>query len=106
MDAYRLVYNHERAHSHLGFRPPADVYHPSPRPFPDPLPPIVYDDDADVRWVSDKGSIRYEGRTLFLSEALQGLPVGIYPTLVDGVVRIQFCARTWATVNVRTLAQG
>lgn len=103
LDTYRLLYNHERPHSQLGFRPPADVYHPSPRPFPDTLPPILYDDEAQVRWVSGRGSIQYDGRKLFLSEALRGLPVGIYPTLVDGVVRIQFCARTWSTVDLRTL---
>jgi len=103
LDAFRLTYNHERPHSSLGFRPPADSYALSPRPFPETLPPIHYDDDARVRQVSAKGTIRYQNRVLFLSEALRGLPVGIYPTLVNGVVRIQFCTRTLTTVDLRTL---
>ena len=102
LDAFRRVYNHERPHTQHGFRPPADVYYPSPRPFPETLPPILYDDAAQVRLVSGRGTIRYAGRTLFLSEALTGLPVGVYPTLVDGVIRIQFCARTWTTIDLRT----
>lgn len=103
LDAFRLVYNHERPHTALGFRPPADRYVLSPRPFPERLPRIAYDEDAQVRQVSAKGTIRYQHRVLFLSEALQGLPVGLYPTLVDGVVRIQFCHRTLTTVDLRTL---
>jgi len=103
MDAFRQIYNHERPHSHLGFRPPADCYRLSPRVFPEVLPAIVYDDDVEVRHVSDKGTIRYQGRTIFLSEALQGLPVGLSPTLVDGVIRIQFAARTWKAIDLRTL---
>ena len=103
LDAFRVVYNHERPHSACGFRPPADRYTLSRRPFPDTLPPIQYDDAVPVRIVSAKGTIRYETRVLFLSEALQGLPVGVYPTLVDGVVRVQFCSRTIATADLRTL---
>ncbi len=103
LDAYRLVYNQERPHSAAGFRPPAERYVLSRRPFPEALPPIVYADEAAVRRVTNGGWIRYHNRMLFLSEALQGLPVGVYPTLVDGVVRIQFCSRTLQTVDLRTL---
>lgn len=103
LDAYRVVYNHERPHSALGFHPPADRYTLSPRAFPEILPPIVYDEAASVRQVSAKGTIRYQHRVLFVSEALQGLPVGVCPTLVEGVVRIQFCARTITTMDLRTL---
>ncbi len=106
LDAFRLVYNHERPHAALGFHPPADRYVLSPRPFPETLPSIHYDDTVPVRQVSAKGTIRYQNRVIFLSEALQGLPVGVSPTLVDGVVRIQFCTRLIATVDLRTLNPG
>lgn len=105
LDAFRLVYNHERPHTPLGFRTPAEVYQLSPRPFPETLPAIEYDEEATVRQVSARGTIRYAGRVLFLSEALRGLPVGLYPTLTDGVVRVQFCARTITTIDLRTLEQ-
>jgi transposase InsO family protein len=103
LDAYRVVYNHERPHSALDFLPPAARYTLSDRPFPESLPPIVYDEEAEPRQVSAKGTIRYADRVLYVSEALQGLPVGVYPTLVDGVVRIQFCSSSIATVDLRTL---
>jgi transposase InsO family protein len=103
LDAYRLVYNHERPHSALGFRPPADHYTLSVRTFPGTLGAIEYDDEAQIRQVSAKGTIRYQNRVLFLSEALHGLPVGVYPTLRDGVMRIQFCSRTLTTIDLRTL---
>lgn len=79
LDAFRLVSNHERPHAALGFRPPADGYTLSQRPFPELLPPITYDAAAAIRQVSAKGTIRYQNRILFLSEALQGLPVGSIP---------------------------
>ncbi len=78
LDAYRVVYNHERPHSALGFRTPADCYRLSPRPFPEQVPPILYDDAVPVRRVSAKGTIRYQNRVVFLSEALQGFPVGSF----------------------------
>ena len=103
LDAYRVVYNHERPHSALGFRTPADCYRLSPRPFPEQVPPILYDDAVPVRRVSAKGTIRYQNRVVFLSEALQGFPVGIVPTRIDGVVQVHFCARTITTIDLRTL---
>lgn len=103
MDAFRHIYNHDRPHAALAYHPPATRYHLSPRPFPETLPAIVYDDEATVRIVSAKGAITYHKRQIYISEALGGLPVGLYPTRVDGVIRIQFCARTIATIDLRTL---
>jgi len=103
LDAFRQEYNHERPHTALHYRTPAAAYTLSPRPFPEILPAITYDDDAEVRIVSAKGVIKYQRHALYLSEALRSLPVGIYPTRVDGVIQIHFCARTITTIDLRTL---
>lgn len=103
LDAFRQCYNHERPHAALGYQVPATKYALSPRPFPEVLPPIEYDEEAVVRIVSRKGAIKYDRRALYLSEALGGLPVGLYPTRVDGVIQVKFCARTITTVDLRTL---
>jgi len=103
LDAFRQVYNHERPHAALAYQASASRYALSPRIFPETLPAIVYDDEVPVRTVTAKGIIRYQNRPIYLSEALGGLPVGLYPTLVDGVVQIRFCARTITTIDLRTL---
>lgn len=103
MDRYREIYNHERPHAQLGQHPPATRYQPSSRVYPEVLPEIVYDADAVVRIVSAKGTIRYQGQVVFLSAALQGLPVGLYPTMREGIVRVQFCSTTWRSLDLRHL---
>lgn len=103
LDAFRLVYNHDRPHAALGYATPASRYALSRRSFPECLAPIEYDDEARVRTVSAKGSIRYQTRQVYLSEALAGLPVGLYPTRVDGVLQVRFCARIITTLDLRTL---
>ena len=103
MDAFRQVYNHDRPHGALAYQVPAARYALSPRSFPETLPEIVYDDEAEVRTVTAKGIIKYQRRQIYLSEALRGLPVGVYPTRIDGLVQVRFCSRTIATVDLRTL---
>lgn len=90
-DAWRLVYNTERPHHALGLRTPLSHYTGSPRPFPDPLPPIVYGDDDEVRTVYGGGQIRYRGHEIFLSQALKRQPVALRPTTHDGVLLVAYC---------------
>jgi transposase InsO family protein len=101
MQRYREVYNMERPHEHLGMQPPISHYRPSLREYPETLPEIVYDTGVTVRTVSAKGTIRFQGQVIFLSEALQGLPVGLSPTLAAGVYRVQFASYTWRTLDLR-----
>lgn len=104
LEAYRIRYNHDRPHAAIAGQVPADRYALSPRPFPEVLPPIEYDDEAAVCLVSAGGDVRYAGRRLFLTEALRGLPVGVYPTRTDGVVQLRFCSRIITTIDLRTRA--
>ena len=81
--AFREIYNDERPHEALGQVPPASVYTPSPRAFDGVLRSPDYDTDAEVRRVRNKGGIKWRGAEIFISEALAGEPVGLYPIGYD-----------------------
>ena len=76
-DSYLYRYNHQRPHEALGQTPPADHYHPSPRPYPRTVASPVYDAGVTVRRVRTNGEIKWGGGHLYLSEALIGEPVGL-----------------------------
>lgn len=102
-DRFRQIYNHRRPHEALNHRPPDTAYTMSARPFPETIPEPVYADDAAVRIVSGKGVLHYGGRRLAVGQGYAGQRIGIYPTDVDGVVRVQFYATTLTEVDLRTL---
>ena len=74
---FQRVYNHERPHQALGQIPPADVYSPSPRSWDGQLRSPEYDESSQVRKVRSNGEIKWKGRTIFISSALKGEPVGL-----------------------------
>lgn len=76
-DAFRRQYNDERPHEALGQRTPASCYHPSFRPYPVRVPEPTYPSAMAVRRVRSNGEIRWNGATVFLSEALCREPVGL-----------------------------
>jgi transposase InsO family protein len=90
-DHWREVYNLQRPHEALALATPASRYVVSPRPFPDELPPIVYEPGDAVRLVQASGTIDFRGHTWFVSEALRGQPVALRPTAAAGVVEVYFC---------------
>ena len=75
--AWQAEYNYQRPHEALGQVPPATHYQRSERPYPDRLPDVVYPDGTLVRRVRSRGEIKWQGRHIFLSEALIGESVGI-----------------------------
>lgn len=89
-DQWRQVYNHERPHEALGLAVPASRYQVSPRAFPERLPDIEYGADVEVRKVQQGGWFSYRARSYRISRALRGYPIGLRPTLQDGVVEILF----------------
>jgi transposase InsO family protein len=90
-DAWRDTYNLERPHDALDLATPGSRYHPSPRPLPDPVPPIVYGPDDLVRTVHGGGQIQFRRRHYFVSGALGGQPVALRPTTTDGVFTVHYC---------------
>jgi transposase InsO family protein len=79
-DAFQSCSNLERPHEALAYAVPASRYQPSPRPFPDIVPPVVSGPDDIVRTVTVHGSISWRSRRYFVSRGLVGERVAIRPT--------------------------
>ena len=89
-DVWRSVYNRVRPHEALDLRPPNAVYQPSPRPFPDPLPPIEYPPGVLTRKVSASGELSFHGHTWSVGRAFKGHYLALYPTVQPGAVDVYF----------------
>jgi transposase InsO family protein len=77
-DHFLVEFNEERPHEGIGMKRPADLYVPSPRPFPVQLPHPLYPLHDDIIEVARKGRIHFGGRgSVYLSSALVGHRVGI-----------------------------
>jgi putative transposase len=76
-DDFLLIYNWERPHEALGQVPPASLYVPSPRPYPERLVDIEYPPLTEARRVRSNGQIKWCGELVFVSESLIGELVGI-----------------------------
>lgn len=76
-DRFVREFNEERPHEALGQLPPALVYHPSPRPYPERVAEVEYPDWMQVRRVQKRGEIKWRRQKLFISEMLWGEPVGL-----------------------------
>jgi putative transposase len=76
-NVFRREYNEERPHESLQGGTPASRSRPSPRPFPERLPPIEYPGHYLVTRVTNAGTIRFKRKRLFLAHPLRQLPVGL-----------------------------
>jgi transposase InsO family protein len=77
-DRFRHEFNNERPHEALGQRRPVTLYTPSPRPYPEILPPLEYAGHLETRKVDHSGMIRWgNGSRFFLSHTLHGETVGL-----------------------------
>jgi transposase InsO family protein len=79
-DAWRIVYNTQRPHQALDMDTPITRYRPSPRPYPERLPPLQYGDADTVVRVRVNGELRFRSRRFKVSSALENLPVAIRPS--------------------------
>src|SRR5438093_7162196 len=75
-------------------------YQPSPRLYPDVLPPIEYGPEDIVRKVQAEGLISYQNRTFRLSKAFRSLPVALRPTPEDGILEVFFCHQKVARIDL------
>ena len=76
-DDFRREFNRERPHEALGQKPPQAAYNRSKRSYPRKLPELVYDDDFQLRRVSDAGLISWNGHRVFVTNVLRGEMVGL-----------------------------
>lgn len=89
-DAWRAVYNFERPHEALGLTAPGRCYTPSPRSFPERLPELEFSAIDEVRKVQHGGEFSFQGQSWHVSRAFAGEPIGLRPTLIDGVWQVWF----------------
>ncbi len=88
-DQFRQTSNAERPHEALGQVPPATVYVPAARPFPEQVADLSYPGADGVKWVRPNGAIRWQGGEVYLTQALAGEPVGL-TQIGDGIWQIVF----------------
>jgi hypothetical protein len=74
---FQNIYNEERPHEALGNDTPAEHYTLSSRRFDGVLREPGYGPDQVVRRVRQNGEIKWNGNTIYISEALVGEPVGL-----------------------------
>jgi transposase InsO family protein len=99
-DAFRTLYNHERPHDSLDGKPPASIYTPSPRPYPERILPFEYPGHFIVKRVTNAGTFRFKHKLLFISHALAQLPIGL-EEVDDGIWSIHFCSVLLARFDER-----
>jgi transposase InsO family protein len=100
-DRWRDIYNFERPHEALQMQSPISRYQPSPRPFPEVLPPILYDTGDIVRKVDASGKISFHNRSFRVGKAFRYNPVALRPTQVDGDYDVVYCHLKVAQISLR-----
>ncbi len=101
-DAWRDRYNWERPHEALGMQPPASRYRPSPRAYPEELPPIVYEPSDLVRRVDSTGRISFQNRSFRVGKAFRHQPVALRPAEEDGKYVVFFCQYPIRHIDLHT----
>lgn len=86
---FQLNYNTERPHEALGQIPPAQVYQPSERPYPERRAVLSYPTADAVRQVRHNGELYWRRQYIYLSGALAGERVGL-THCTDGQWTIMF----------------
>ena len=71
-------YNQDRPHEAIDQHTPADLYLPSPRPYPLILPAMTYPDEMIIRSVKSQGDISWKSHHVYLSDTLAGEIVGLH----------------------------
>ncbi len=70
-------YNYQRPHEALGQKTPGSVYQRSPREYPGKVASVEYDSDVSVRQVRHSGEVKWNGKRIYVSEALAGETIGL-----------------------------
>jgi hypothetical protein len=79
-EQFRMEFNQERPHEALGQKPPASVYEPSERDYPEGKPQLRgYPEDWAKRTVRPGGRIRWQGQEFNITRALCGREIGLEP---------------------------
>jgi putative transposase len=101
-NAFRRRYNEERPHEGIGDRTPASLWTPSPRLYPERIPPPEYPAHLEVRRVMTEGTFKLHSRRPFLSETLRHQDIGL-EEVADGVWNIVYYQTLLGKLDERTL---
>jgi transposase InsO family protein len=99
-DHWRDMYNCERPHEALLMQSPSSHYHPSSRPFPEVLPPILYDTSDIIRKVGQDGRISFHNRIFRIGKAFRYNPVSLHPSQVEGEFDVFYCHTKVAQISL------
>jgi putative transposase len=99
LETWRREFNEERPHEALGMKTPAQIYVPA-QPWSGTPEQIVYA-KMSTRKVNLGGSIKYEGETIFVSQALGGWDVGL-STRADGNLDVYFARLLLGHIELET----
>ena len=75
--SFRQEFNQLRPHEALALDHPAQHYQPSPRPYPDRLPPLEYPSHFEVRRVGNNGCIRWRSVRVHVSRVCAHEDIGL-----------------------------
>jgi transposase InsO family protein len=74
---FQKIYNDQRPHEALDYQTPASCYQRSLRAFPRRVPEVEYDANVEVRRISEKGEMRWQGERMFVSETFAHEYLGV-----------------------------
>ena len=95
-------FNNERPHEALDQQTPASCYQPSRREMPNKLPPLVYPDRFEVRYVSANGGIRWNRDWVNVSTVCIGEYVGL-EEIDNGIWNVYFGPLKLGRLNERLM---
>ena len=89
LDTWREEFNHQRPHQALGMRTPGELYTRSSIRYQGLPEDLSYEALPQSRRISSHGLLKWQGHSIFISEALCGWSVGLDPQ-ADGLIDVYF----------------
>lgn len=102
LDAFQKEYNHQRPHEGIDNQRPAWIFTQSPRTYPEDIKQIEYDTNVTTRKIRTNGTMKWDGKEIFISETLMGERVGLIP-ITDEDWIIKFSHFTIGIFNEKLL---
>lgn len=101
LDEWREIYNHVRPHEGIGLKRPSDRYQSSPRPFPEVLTEIIYEDNDQIRKVQKNGCIDFNGTSYFIGEHLHGEHLAVRASHNEGTYDVYYSKTRLNKINLK-----
>jgi transposase InsO family protein len=100
-DEFTIRYNTVRPHESLQMQPPITRYRPSPRPYPERLPPVEYMEGEKVRKVSGGGFLKVGGSGYHVGHAFAGEPVALRQSSDEHQIEIWYSSTLVSTIDLK-----